>query len=175
MAGIYDVNAQDLIEKTADELKKLPEIHPPQWAPYVKTGRHKERPPINEDWWYMRSAAVLRAVAKLGPVGTAKLRTKYGGKANRGVKPEHHYKGSGSVIRKVLQQLETAGLISKSTKGLHKGRILSGKGQSLLMKSARVLGAGTTARKPVDAKAPKAKKEGKKDGRGASKKEAGGA
>lgn len=176
MTGIFDVNAQSLVEKTAEELKKVPEIHPPQWAAFVKTGRHKERPPVDEDWWYFRSAAVLRTVAKLGPVGTAKLRTKYGGKANRGFKPEHHFKGSGSVIRKVLQQLETAGLVSKSMKGLHKGRVLSGKGQSLLMKAAKGLGAGTIARKPIEPKAPKQKKEAKhgKSG-GASKKEAGAA
>ena len=42
-----------------------------------------------------------------GPIGVSKLRTKYGGKKNRGHKPEHFYKGSGSVARKVLQQFET--------------------------------------------------------------------
>ena len=159
MAGIYDVNAQELVEKTAQELKNVPEISPPEWAVFVKTGAHKERPPIQADWWYFRAAAVLRAVAKLGPVGTEKLRTKYGGKKNRGVAPEHHYKGSGSVIRTVLQQLETAGLVMKA-KGARKGRILSPKGQSLLMKMAKTLGAGTIVRKKVEVQ-PKKRKDAK--------------
>ena len=171
MAGIYDVNAQDLVEKTAQELKNVPEIAPPEWATFVKTGRHKERPPIQSDWWYFRAAAVLRAVGKLGPIGTQKLRTKYGGKKNRGVAPEHTYKGSGSVIRTVLQQLETAGLVTKA-KGARKGRILAPKGQSLLMKSAKSLGAGTIVRKKVEV-APKKKKDAKP--RGDQKKEAGAA
>ncbi len=173
MAGIYDVNAQDLVEKTAQELKNIPEITPPIWATFVKTGRHKERPPTQPDWWYYRAAAILRAVAKLGPIGTEKLRTKYGGKKNRGVAPEHTYKGSGSVIRTVLQQLETAGLVVKATKTTRKGRVLSGKGQSLLMKVAKTLGAGTVVRKKVEA-APKKKSHGTKS-RGDTKKEAGAA
>src|SRR3989338_6928994 len=136
MAGIYDVNAQELVEKTAQELKNVPEISPPEWAVFVKTGRHKERPPIQADWWYYRAAAVLRAVAKLGPVGTEKLRTKYGGKKNRGHKPERFYKASGSVIRNILQQLEKSGLIKQTEKTSHKGRVLTPQGTSFLDKLA---------------------------------------
>ncbi len=172
MAGIFDVNAQELVEKTAEELKKVPEIQPPAWSAFVKTGMHKERQPIKDDWWYSRSAAVLRSVAKLGPIGTQKLRTKFGGKKNRGHKPEHGYKSSGAIIRKVLQQLETAGLIAKAGKGIHKGRVLAQKGQSLLMHVAKGLGAGTVVRKKTEAK-PAKKKSEKKDGKsgGAAKKE----
>ncbi len=176
MAGIYDVNAQELVEKTAQELKNIPEIAPPEWSVFIKTGAHKQRPPVQLDWWYFRSAAILRSVAKLGPIGTQKLRTKFGGKKNRGVAPEHHFKGSGSVIRTALQQLETAGLIVKANKSGHKGRILTGKGESLMMKVAKTMGAGTNARKASEPKPAKVKKA--KDGTkpaGHSKKEAGAA
>ncbi len=27
---------------------------------FVKTGPNKDRPPMQEDWWYIRAAAVLR-------------------------------------------------------------------------------------------------------------------
>ena len=136
MTTMYDVNAQELINKAAEELKKVPEIKAPSWAQFVKTGMHKERPPVNEDWWYLRSASVLRSVYRFGPVGVSKLRTKYGGKKNRGVKKEHFYKGSGNILRKALQQLEKAGLVKFAEKGVHKGRLITPKGKSFLDKIA---------------------------------------
>lgn len=136
MTSMYDVNPNKHIAKVKEELKKIDTIKAPAWAPFVKTGMHKERPPVQKDWWYLRAAAVLRAVHKLGPIGTAKLRTKYGGKKNMGVRPEHTFKGSGNIIRKVLQQLEKSGLVIENAKGIHKGRIITAKGKSLLDKTA---------------------------------------
>lgn len=139
MATIYAADTQKLIEEAAKELEKLDEMKAPEWAGYVKTGHFKQRPPVQANWWYMRAAAILRSVYKLGPIGTNKLRAKYGGKKNRGVRPEHAFKGSGSIIRKVLQQLEKAELIAKTAKGNHKGRVVTGKGKSLLDKIATKL------------------------------------
>lgn len=133
---MYDADAQELIAKVADELKKMPEIKPPAWAPFVKTGMHKERPPVADDWWYVRTASLLRTVYRLGPVGVSKLRTKYGGKKNRGVKKEHFYKGSGNILRKSLQQLEKAGFVKFIEKGVHRGRVITPKGKSFLDKIA---------------------------------------
>ena len=132
MPTMYDAEAQELITKAAEELKKVPEIKPPEWAPFAKTGMHKERPPVNNDWWYMRTASVLRAVYRLGPVGVSKLRTKYGGKKNRGVKQEHFYKGSGSIVRKIIQQLEKEGFVKTDLKSQHKGRLITAKGKKFL-------------------------------------------
>jgi len=136
MTHILQVNPQLLIQKAAEELKKQKIITPPDWSKYVKTGTHKERMPEHEDWWFMRSAAILRSIAKLGPIGTQKLRTKYGGLKNRGYAPEEFRKGSGSVIRKVLQQLEKSALIKQTVKGAHKGRVLTPEGVSFLDKIA---------------------------------------
>jgi len=136
MATMYDADPQELIQKAAEDLKKNSEIKAPAWAPFVKTGMHKERPPVNGDWWYLRTASILRAIYKLGPVGVSKLRTKYGGKKNRGVKKEHFYKGSGSIVRKSLQQLEKAGLVKFVEKDIHKGRIITPKGRAFLDKIA---------------------------------------
>ena len=133
---MYDVDPQELISKAAEELKKIPEMKAPLWAAFVKTGMHKERPPVNEDWWYFRGASVLRSIYRFGPVGVSKLRTKYGGKKNRGVKKEHFYKGSGSILRKALQQLEKAGLVKFAEKGVHKGRVITPKGKTFLDKIA---------------------------------------
>lgn len=129
---IYDVNATELIEELAKELQKIETIKPPEWAIFVKTGAHKERPPVREDWWYVRAASVLRKVRLKGPIGVSKLRTLYGGKKNRGYKPERFKKGSGNIIRKILQQLEKAELIKKAKKEVHKGRLITPKGIKLI-------------------------------------------
>lgn len=136
MTYIQKANAQQLVSLAAAELKKANAVQPPDWSRFVKTGHHKERRPDNEDWWYERSASVLHKVAKLGPIGTQKLRTLYGGKKDRGHKPEAFYKASGSIIQEALQQLEKAGFVKQGLKGGHKGRILTPKGTSFLDKIA---------------------------------------
>ncbi|MBI2582045.1 30S ribosomal protein S19e [Candidatus Woesearchaeota archaeon] len=136
MTHILTVNPIELNKKVAEELKKQKLVQPTVWSKFVKTGHHKDRLPDNPEWWYARSAAVLRSVAKLGPVGTEKLRTKFGGRKRRGYLPGHFYKASGSILRKILQQLEKSGLIQQTQKGVHKGRILTPKGTSLLDKIA---------------------------------------
>lgn len=163
MARLEDVNPNVFVDELAVTLKSLPEIKQPNWAGFVKTGHFKERAPARSDWWYVRAAAVLRAVYRLGPVGTSKLRTKYGGKKNRGVASEHSYKGSGSIIRKVLQQLETAGLVAKASVGLHKGRIVTPKGRSLLNRIARKVNPEPVSVKSVSSETSKDVKDAKVD------------
>ncbi|MDI6639782.1 MAG: 30S ribosomal protein S19e [Methanocellales archaeon] len=128
MTTIYDVPASALISKAAQQLKKEECITPPKWAVYVKTGVHKEMPPSSEDWWYVRCASILRRVYIDGPVGVSRLRSFYGGRESRGSQPERFSKGSGSIIREAVQQLEKAGYI-RSMKG---GRVISPQGQSFL-------------------------------------------
>ncbi|MFA5141809.1 MAG: 30S ribosomal protein S19e [Candidatus Woesearchaeota archaeon] len=136
MVNIYDVDPNQLIVKAGEELKKVSAIQPPKWSSIVKTGVHKERPPANKDWWYVRAAAVLRSLYKLGPVGVSKLRKKYGGRQNRGFKPEKFKPASGNILRKVLQQLEKAGLARQTQVGNMKGRVVTPKGKSFLDKVA---------------------------------------
>jgi len=132
MPTVYDVDANALIEKAAQELKKVESIQIPQWAVFVKTGHSKSRPPESPDWWYLRSASVLRKIYVRGPVGVSKLRTMYGSKKNRGHQPEHRYKASGKILRAILQQLEKAGFIQQVTKKGHKGRFITPKGRFFL-------------------------------------------
>jgi len=153
--SMHDIYPNDLIEKVAEKLKEIEVIKAPVWAAFAKTGAHKERAPVNYDWWHVRSAAVLRSIAILGPIGVSKLRKKYGGKRRRGHKPGHFTKGSGSVIRKILQQLEKAELIKFVEKGVHKGRIIAPKGKSLLDKVSVEL----AKQKPKREKKVEAKKE----------------
>lgn len=132
MPTVYDVDANSLIEKLAQELKKVESIQIPKWAIFVKTGQSKQRPPDNADWWYFRAASVLRKIYMQGPVGVSKLRAKYGSKKNRGHQPEHRYKASGKILRLILQQLEKAGLLQQVDKKGHKGRVITPKGRVFL-------------------------------------------
>ena len=136
MTHINLVNPNELINKAAEELKKQKLVEPLDWSKFVKTGHNRERLPDSPDWWYYRAAAILKSVHKLGPVWTQKLRTKYGGIKNRGHAPGHFYRASGSIIRKILQQLEASELIEKTEKKIHKGRVLTAKGTSFLDKLA---------------------------------------
>lgn len=134
--SIVNVPKSDVIVLVAKELKKMNEFRPPAWSKFVKTGCHAERPPVNPDWWFVRVASVMSKLNDLGPVGVSKLRVKYGGKKNRGMAPERFKKGSGKIIRLILQQLEKAGFAKQTAKGLHKGRVLTPKGIAFVDKVA---------------------------------------
>ncbi|MGM5481118.1 MAG: 30S ribosomal protein S19e [Nanobdellota archaeon] len=132
---IYQVSQEKLVLAVAEELKGMIEM--PEWARFVKTGIHRETHPKNPDWWYIRAASILRTCYKRGPVGVSKLRTRYGGRQNRGFRPDRFARASGKIIRTILQQLESNELIKQEAIGVHKGRMATPKGTSLLAKAAK--------------------------------------
>ena len=137
MTTVFDVPAELLINTVADEFRdNNDKIVAPEWTKLVKTGVHKERKPENADWWYVRCASIIRRVYIDGPVGVMSLRTFYGGKKDRGVRPEVFRKGSGSIVRTALKQLEDAGFVEK----VEGGRVVSPAGRSFLDKiSAEII------------------------------------
>lgn len=130
MTTVYDVPAQPLIDRIASEMEDQDAVQPPEWAPFVRTGADKERPPEQEGWWFTRTAAVLRKVYLEGPIGTERLASHYGGKRRTDVSPPEAVKGSRSIIRKVLQQLEEADLVEQPQN--EDGRTVTPEGQSFL-------------------------------------------
>ncbi len=145
---MYDVDATDLIDELAKELQKVETIKAPDWASFVKTGSSRERPPTRQDWWYVRAASVMRKVRLKGPIGVSKLRLFYGGLKNRGHQPEQFRKGSGNILRKILQQLEKAELVKKDKKGVHKGKVITPKGIKLMDNIAKKLIGNQPVKKP---------------------------
>jgi small subunit ribosomal protein S19e len=126
----YDVPPSLLIKRLAQHLKdNVDSVKPPEWASYAKTGSHTQRSPNNPDWWYVRCASLLRKVYVKGPIGLERLRSEYGGRKDRGFKPEHTRKGGGAIIRNALKQLEAAELVS-TLKG--RGRVVAPEGRKLL-------------------------------------------
>ena len=133
MPTVYDVPANRIIDRLAIELEKVPELTPPEWHIYVKTGVNREYAPTQKNWWFIRAASILRKLYLNGPMGVSRLRLVYGGVQGRGSKPEKFKRGSGAIIRTLIQQLEQSALIAP-VKG--KGRRISSSGISLIDKLA---------------------------------------
>ncbi len=136
MPTVYDVPHDILIKRAGEDLRKMPQITPPSWTPFVKTGPHAERPPQNRDWWYIRCASLLRKVYIHGPIGLTDLESMYGGGKRVGYGGIHHRRAGGSAVRKALLQLEAAELVSKK---LGKGRVVTGKGRKFLDRLSTVI------------------------------------
>lgn len=129
--SIYEIPVSEFNSKLANALAGMEEFKMPEWARFVKTSEARERPPAEDDWWYKRSASILRQLYVKGVVGVNRLRTRYGGRKDRGAKPKQFRKGSGKIIRVILQQAETAGFVEKYN-GKKKGRKLTEKGVQFL-------------------------------------------
>lgn len=134
LVSAHDVPASKLIGALAEHLKGIPGMAQPEWAPFVKTGSHADRPPLQPDWWYTRAGSLLRKLYFRGPIGLTELETVYGGGKAVGYALRHHRDSGSSVNRKLLRQLEQAGLVAKVEK---KGRVLTPEGTKLLDKLSR--------------------------------------
>lgn len=132
MVTVYDVEPNKLIGKTAEKLKGM-KLHKPAFVGLVKSGIQASRPPQQENFWYLRCASILRQIYVNGTVGTNRFRRHFGGRKRNGVKPAHHAPAGGSTIRKAMQELEKAGLLSKEKAG----RVLTPKGRKLLDAAAK--------------------------------------
>lgn len=133
MVTVYDVDGRKLIAKTALALEEQKVLQPPEWSRFVKSGVCAERLPEQKNWWFIRGAAMLRKLYIKGPIGVRELRKEFGKKKNMGSRPSRVYKTSGSVTRKILQQLQKAGYIVKLEKNKRSlGRIVSPKGRTFI-------------------------------------------
>ena len=115
----------------AEALKKSDSFKKPEWIAYVKTGAAKNRPNTDPDFWYKRAASILRQLYTHGIVGVGRMRTRYGGRKDRGMQPPKFVKSGGKVIRMILQQAEAAGFVEK-VKSTRSGRQLTVKGREFL-------------------------------------------
>jgi small subunit ribosomal protein S19e len=135
--SVYELNSQEYNLKLAEALKQIPEFKEPEWAKFVKSSPSKERPIEDADFWHKRAASILRQIYKNKIVGVNRLRTKYGSKKNRGMKPERFMKSGGKIIRTILQQADKAGFTeilreTKGTKEKRPGRRITAKGKLFL-------------------------------------------
>ncbi|KAJ9050259.1 Protein component of the small (40S) ribosomal subunit [Entomophthora muscae] len=114
---LKDVSHSAFIPAYAAHLKRSGKIEVPKWVDLVKTGTHKQLAPYDADWFFVRCAAVARHIYLRRGVGVGAVQKRTGGLKNRGNRPSKRKEGSGSVARKVLQALESLGLIDKEERG----------------------------------------------------------
>jgi small subunit ribosomal protein S19e len=135
--SIYLVEPEKFITILAEKLKEYSEIKPPEGSQFWKTAAFKELAPVDaENFWYIRSASILRKIKKYGPIGVNKLRKLYSGRKRKGSGLNKSSKGSGKIIRVILQQLEKENLVIKDSKA---GRKVSPEGTSLLERIAYII------------------------------------
>lgn len=133
MVTVFDVNHNKLVKAASEKLKAFPDLKPPAFLAFAKTGAYKVRAPDDKDFWYKRCASLLRKAYIDSPIGVASLRTHYGGRKKRGVARERHAKAAGSIIRRAMQALEKIGFMEKKKDG----RYLTSKGLAFMDAAAK--------------------------------------
>ena len=107
MTTPHDVPASKFIDSLAKYLREnVDEVQPLPWSAFAKTGTHVEKQPQNPNWWYTRSASILRKVYIHGPIGLENLRSDYGGRKNRGSKPNRVTKAAEATYAKSYSNLK---------------------------------------------------------------------
>ncbi|EAY05888.1 ribosomal protein S19e, putative [Trichomonas vaginalis G3] len=123
-----EIAADVLVNALAKHYQDTQVIRNPEWADLVKTASLKQLAPANNNWWYIRAAAVTRQIYLHHDASLSGLAFHYGANMKAVTMPKHHHEASRKVIRTILQQLEKAGLVRVA----EKGRQLTPKGQKLL-------------------------------------------
>ncbi|KAH7093878.1 ribosomal protein S19e-domain-containing protein [Auriculariales sp. MPI-PUGE-AT-0066] len=122
---------RDIIHRTHNPLLPSPatrsgKLEVPTWVDIVKTGAFKELAPYDQDWFYVRAAAVARHIYLRKQVGIGALAKLHGSAKSRGNRPSHHADASTNVQRKVCQALEKIGVLELGENG---GRRITQDGQ----------------------------------------------
>ena len=128
---IYTIEAGKAIKLLAAKLKEDSQFAAPDWFGTVKGGPANERLPDTPEQWFDRVASILRTIAIRGPMGTQRLRNKYGGCQEHTRGRAHHKKAGGKTIRLSMQKLQTAGYVKNDPKG----RVITATGRAFIDKA----------------------------------------
>ena len=127
-ASIRDAPSWRWIKAVAKHFKNEGKLFVPNCTELIKSSFGRDRAPQNPDWYYIRTAAVLRRVYLRPGSGAGGLSKKYGIKQNRGSQPELATKGCRGLLRSCLQGLERMKLLEK---GKNQGRVMTSSGRKL--------------------------------------------
>jgi small subunit ribosomal protein S19e len=128
MVCVKDVNQSDYVVALAAFFKKQGRMAVPKWSDYGKTNTGKMLSPLDNDWFYIRTAAIARQLYCKGTVGVGRFSKMYGMGVNNGMRPGSYRKGNGHIARFALQELEKMKFVTKG----EKGRKLTKEGQQAL-------------------------------------------
>eukprot|EP00284_Hemiselmis_tepida_P013958 CAMPEP_0174918046 /NCGR_PEP_ID=MMETSP1355-20121228/2856_1 /TAXON_ID=464990 /ORGANISM="Hemiselmis tepida, Strain CCMP443" /LENGTH=148 /DNA_ID=CAMNT_0016163203 /DNA_START=17 /DNA_END=463 /DNA_ORIENTATION=+ len=125
---VKDVDSHQFVVQYAAHLKKQGKIQLPELVDLMKTGVSKELAPYNDDWFYVRCAALARRLYIRQGTGVGAFSKVFGDKKRRGTLPGHFTKSSRGIIRGCLKQLERIGVVEKMPKEAG-GRKITRQGQ----------------------------------------------
>ncbi|MES1911179.1 MAG: hypothetical protein MHM6MM_003658 [Cercozoa sp. M6MM] len=117
---VKSVDAASFVEALAKHLKSTAKITPPAYVDLIKTGTHREMPPIDPDWFYTRAAAIARRIYVRKDAGVGTLAKVFGDVKRNGVRRNHHRDAARGLIRNILKQLETADIVCKTRSGVRR-------------------------------------------------------
>ena len=104
---------------------------PPYPPPYFPTiTATKELPPLDPDWYFVRSASIARRIYLNGGIGVGALAHWYGDAKSTKSRPEHHHPAARGLIRHILKNLQDNGLVEEIPK--KGGRRVTSEGQKEL-------------------------------------------
>ena len=125
-ATVRDVHTQRWVKAMASHLKQEGKLFVPRCSELIKTSHGRERAPQNPDWYYVRCAAVLRAIYLRPGTGYGGLSKRFSNKKNRGSQPEQYQKAARGPLHWCCRSLEGLKLIQK---GKTSGRIITKDGR----------------------------------------------
>ena len=125
-ATIRDVRAGRWVKTMAAHFKQEGKIFVPNCTELMKTSHGRERAPQNADWYYIRCAAVLRAIYLRPGTGYGGMSKRFGNKKNRGSQPEITTKSSRGLLHWCCRSLEGLKLVAK---GKESGRVVTKEGR----------------------------------------------
>jgi small subunit ribosomal protein S19e len=125
-ATLRDVPANKWVKTMAAHLKQEGKLVVPKITELVKTSHGRERAPQNDDWFYIRCAAVLRRVYLRPGTGCGGLGKAFANKKNNGSAPEHTVKASRGALQWACQALQKINLVKP---GKIKGRVITKEGR----------------------------------------------
>uniref|UniRef100_A0A146LKB3 40S ribosomal protein S19 n=1 Tax=Lygus hesperus TaxID=30085 RepID=A0A146LKB3_LYGHE len=125
-ATLKDVNAWRWIKVAARHFKQEGKLFVPNCTEIVKTAHGRERAPQNTDWYYIRCAAVLRAIYLRPGVGYGGLSKRFASKKNYGSRPEHTVRAAQGLLHWSCKSLTKLGLVES---GIKSGQRITKKGR----------------------------------------------
>lgn len=128
-ATLRDVNAWRWIKSAARHFKQEGKLFVPNCTELVKSSHGRERAPQNQDWYYIRCAAILRALYLRPGEGYGGLSKRFASKKNNGSRPEHGVRACKGLLHWGCKSLTQLGLVEP---GAESGQRLTKKGKKFV-------------------------------------------
>lgn len=111
---IHEVRPERFNATLKSYLKSSNKMVLPEHHDIMKTGEGKELAPCDDDWYYLRAAAIVRQIARFGTVTSECMAWRYGSRKNRGVRPSKYVPAYREIGDSVLDNLRNMGWINAS-------------------------------------------------------------